>query len=229
MSWQQDPSLEPDESFGPGTDLVISLFAVLLLILVLALRVLSVSEVKSIEPEHQPKNLWTLQQRYPEEPLFEQDKAVLTAHTMKQLDLILPTIRSALDGESCNQLLVEGYASPEAPAGLPRRERERWNLELSVNRSMAVVDYLHDHNIPYECISVTGFGRSHSPTLGEWLGSDSFRSVADWDEHWGAQRDIDDVILARERIVKIFGIQHENSLCGLALGQPESGLNRFPG
>lgn len=217
MSWLEDPSLEPDESFGPGTDLVISLFAVLLLLLALAVHALDTPIAKPDGPESPTKILWTLEQRYKEEPLFEQDRAVLTIYAKEQIALELPAIRRVLESDSDNQILVEGYASPESPPNLTRQERERWNLKLSVDRSIAVVDYLYEHGIPYECMSVTGFGRSHSVLLSEWLEKDSARTVPGWDSAGATPvAEAGEKKLAKERIVRILGIRHRSSICGLA-------------
>ena len=216
MSFHEDPSQAPDESFGPGTDLVISLFAMLMLLLVLAVRALYVASAALPEPETQSANLWELREDYREEPLFERDKAVLTPRAKAQLLHEVPAILDALETSYCNQLLVEGYASPEAPSRLSRAARERWNLKLSVDRSMAVIDYLYRHGVPYECMSVTGFGRSHSLVLANWLKYDPMRSIIEWDDEWGDwASEIGETALAEERVVRIFGIYHESSLCDL--------------
>ena len=124
----------------------------------------------------------------------------------------------ALAGEECNQLLIEGYASPEVPADRRRHEQERWNLKLSGDRAMAVADYLYWQGVPYECMSVSAFGRSHSKTLAGWLRPPGGRrSLFEWDAAMPeAAGEVGEARLAPERLVRIFGTHHPDSLCELA-------------
>ena len=219
MSSYGEPSLDSDESFGPGTDLVVSLLAVLLLLLFLVVR----------EQREAPKQLLEIREGYNEEPLFEKDKAGLTPRAMEQLRQKVPDFLAALESDCCNQLLVEGHASPEAPSALDIKGREQWNLKLSIERSMAVVDYLYHLGFPYECMSVAGFGRSHSVTLTSWLGADPSRSIDRWDETGRAiVEEVGESTLAAERVVKIFGIRHESSLCDIALQRHQITIFRTP-
>jgi hypothetical protein len=205
VSLYDEPSVEPDESFGPGTDLVISLLAILLLLLALA----------AIEQRQAPRQLWELREDYREKPLFGQNDAELTERARQQLRQELPAFLDALESDWCNQLLVEGYASPEAPPDLDRKERERWNLGLSARRSMAVSDYLNDLGIPYECMFISGYGRSHSAVLASWLNADPDRTVVIWDDQ-ALEEQHGEQVLSPERIVRILGISHDSSLCSLS-------------
>jgi len=219
MTGYDDPSLHPDESFGPGTDLAVCLVAVLLL---LSSLVLLERQPEPPPPEEapvvvepaQPEQTWTIQEGYGEEPLFEKDRAVLTPTAKRQLQNQLHEMLDALVSDSCNQLLIEGHASPEAPAGRPSDQQERWNVKLSADRAMAVADYLYWQGIPYECMSFSAFGRSHSRVLGDWLrGAAGRRSIRTWDAT-GAPAEEEE--LAPERLVRIFGTRHPDSLCDLA-------------
>lgn len=212
MSFLEDSSDHIDESFGPGTDLVVSMLAALLLILVQILR----PSPKEEDVDRRPQQIIEIRDSYDEEPLFEKDNAVLTAFAKEQLVREMPAFLSALRSDCCNQLLIEGHASPEAPSSFSAMQRERWNLSLSVERSMAVIDFLYTEGIPYECMSLAGFGRSHSKVLGSWLGADKGRTMRIWDERSGVlAREIDERSLASERLVRILGIHHERSLCRL--------------
>jgi len=214
--FDDDPSLHPDESFGPGTDLAICLVAVLLLLSALVL-VSRPEEHAHPEPQ-QPKQVWIIQERYGDEPLFEKDRATLTATAKAQLKRQLQAMTDALAGEECNQLLIEGYASPEVPADRRRHEQERWNLKLSGDRAMAVADYLYWQGVPYECMSVSAFGRSHSKALAGWLRPPGGRrSLFEWDAAMPeAAGEVGEPKLAPERLVRIFGTHHPYSLCELA-------------
>jgi outer membrane protein OmpA-like peptidoglycan-associated protein len=225
MTPSSDPSLHPDESFGPGTDLAICLVAVLLLLT--SLVVFGRQQALGVEappprvepppeppPPPPPKQVWTIQEGYDDEPLFEKDRAVLTPTARRQLESRLGEMFDALGGDDCNQLLIEGHASPEAPSGRPHSEQERWNVRLSVDRAMAVADFLYWQGIPYECMSISAFGRSHSRVLATWLQRPGERrSLQTWD---AADEPADESELAPERLVRIFATLHPDSVCDLA-------------
>ncbi|HEX5719303.1 MAG TPA: OmpA family protein [Thermoanaerobaculia bacterium] len=236
---EDDPSGRSDESFGPGTDLVVSLLAALLLLIpifVRSFRLVSYLErletvpadVTVLRTELEKckndfdarKQIWEFRETYRDEPLFERNRDGLTAAAKQQLDAKVKTFQDALVAGGYNQLLIEGHASPETMLAGDTRQRERWNLALSLLRSMAVADYLYKRGIPYECMSVAAFGRSHSLSLKSWLEEDPVRTVQDWDE--GGRNLVDQIgeaTLADERLVRVFGIRHEQSLCALSRRQ----------
>ena len=214
MNLADDYSQQPDESFGPGTDLVVSLLAVLLLILI---QLLNAQNLHSFEEQKGPQQILVIEENYDEKPLFEKDKSTLTPHARLQLRRSRSAFVDALESNCCNQILIEGHASPDAPSSLSASERERWNLSLSIDRSLAVIDYLYSLGIPYECMSLAGFGRSHSQVLGSWLGRDDQRNIHMWDISSAEfVKRVDQHALASERLVRISGIKHERSVCQIS-------------
>jgi outer membrane protein OmpA-like peptidoglycan-associated protein len=222
---RREEAASGDESFGPGTDLVVSLLAALFLLIPLAVqsvRLLNyLSRARedavraSVECRPEPeKQIWEFRESYQEEPLFEKNHAGLTEAAKRQIRAQWPAFEEALRGGLYNQLLVEGHASPEISPRSPTNQRERWNLQLSLERALAVADYLHELGLSYECISVTGFGRSHSSALREWLEGSSERSLQQWDDgEEDVMKQTEGSDLAGERLVRVLGIHHESSLC----------------
>lgn len=234
---EEDPSGRSDESFGPGTDLVVSLLAALLLLIPIfvqsfrlmsylqQLAVVPVEDVSTLRIELEKckqefdarKQIWEFRETYRDEPLFERNRDGLTAAAKRQLDEKIEIFQGALVTGGYNQLLIEGHASPETMLAGNARQRERWNLALSLLRSMAVADYLYERGIPYECISIAAFGRSHSSLLRSWLEEDPARTVQGWDEEgYNLVDQVGESALSGERLVRVFGIRHERSLCDLS-------------
>ena len=224
----REESASGDESFGPGTDLVVSLLAALFLLIPLAVqstrllkylnaaREISAAKPPLECPQEPRKQIWEFRESYQDEPLFEKNRAGLTEAAKRQIRSQWGAFQEALQGGLYNQLLIEGHASPEISPKATPQQRERWNLQLSLERALAVADYLHDLGLSYECMSVTGFGRSHSSALQEWLQDSSERSLQDWNNGGGELvRRKEEPALAGERLVRVLGINHKSSLCDL--------------
>lgn len=243
-----------DESFGPGTDLVVSLFAMLLIVAVLwwyqgrlqtwlkayaharqldKFEELLHQEIDAHARTQQALNQMNMEQRNTSEklrtqlyefrdsvngaPYFEQNDRRLTGQAVAALDAEVGRFVGALRGGAYNQIQIIGYASAESAKG-NLQERQRRNFALSLARATAVADHLYNRGIPYECISVSGFGRSHSRVLASWLSSHPGEGIRDWDEHGQYSSQVEDEELARERRVEIWGIWHPDSQCDFTRG-----------
>jgi len=214
-----------DESFGPGTDLVISLFACLMILLAIGwyqdlLRVLIEElslQVESPESESEPirEQLYEFRDGQHDMPFFGKDDAVLTAEAKRELDGQTDPLMEALSAGKFNQLQLIGHASADTVRARPQ-EQQRWNLALSLERATAVADHLRGGGIPYECMSVTGFGRSESTVLSEWLEEGNGRRIEDWDKEGQYSDGVQLSRLSQERRVEIWGIFNPKSLCPLA-------------
>lgn len=194
-----------DESFGPGTDLVLSLFACLLMIIVLG-------AARDADRQQRPQQLYEFRERDRQAPSFGKDADELPGAAQEELTRLAPGLRDSLRGARFNHLQLLGFASPETREGSPL-ERERWNLDLSLRRAQAVADYLYRRGIPYECMSVTAFGRSQSKVLSGWLAAFQGRTLEAWDGAGQTGREVDERAMARERRVEIWGIEHPDSVC----------------
>jgi outer membrane protein OmpA-like peptidoglycan-associated protein len=243
---REDLATGEDESFGPGTDLVVSLFAMLLVVAVLwwyqgrvvarleafahARQLAQVKgqlrratqELEELEQAVSKANrrtqLYEFLDSVSDAPYFDQNDTHLTDQAEEVLDLEVENFVSALSGGRYNQIQVIGHASAESATGI-LAERQRRNLVLSLARAAAVADYLYERGIPYECISVSGFGRSQSRVLADWLDSHPGAGIDDWDESGQYSQDTMEEELASERRVEIWGIWHPSSQCDLSRGQ----------
>lgn len=210
--------------FGPDTDLILSLFAIALLILATKTvhdrlvtsweHLLAVAQAPPPEKEKPAEVLLELREDHGN-AMFEQNEAVLTAKAEAVLGSTAKQIRAALTSGDYDQVQIQGFASPESVVGDAVR-RERWNLALSVERSLAIIDYFYGEGIPYECMSLASFGRSHSRLLRAWLRSPKGGALARWDTHARELLEDQPSRFARERRVWVVGIQHPCSACPLS-------------
>lgn len=199
-----------DESFGPGTDLVLSLFACLLMITLLG----AVARKTETPPPSAPtrQQLYEFRERDRQAPFFARNDEVLTEEAKGELRRIAPGLQAGLEGGRFNHLQLLGFASPETREGR-ELERERWNFALSLHRAQAVADFLYQQRIPYECMSLSAFGRSQSKVLSGWLAAFDGRSLATWDAAGQDSPEVDEQAMASERRVEIWGIEHPDSVC----------------
>ncbi len=231
---------ETGGSFGPDTDLVLSLFAVVLLILAIKtihedwsaswrsyLGALSKPRARSV-PDKEVGVLVEITEDHAREG-FEQDLTSLSPAAVATLNAQVERIRRALENGECDQLQIQGFASPESIRGQGRR-REKWNLTLSIARALAVIDHLYSRGIPYECMALSGYGRSHSGLMGAWLGTGVGNGAADWDRVAGELFATNPEQFARERLVWVVGIRHPCSACPLLPRKPDrTAQERCPG
>ncbi len=205
-----------DESFGPGTDLVISLLVCLLVLMTLDSYHDHVLWILASEQEPIPERICPACPECPScpkgeimwiqgkgEAFFEKNKATLTQQARDQLAARVGWFRSTLETGQYQQLQVVGHASADTARGTPA-VRERRNFVLSFERALAVADFLYQQRIPYECLAVTAWGRSRSEVLASWLRSgDSLRA---WDDHGQYERQEPAESLEGERRVEIWGL-----------------------
>lgn len=250
--WFEDSSPD-DESFGPGTDLVVSLLAVLFVFVAVERMAAQMSRplpmpiwthtpsptltktasrartptplAPSVTPTPDRRNrqhLWDFCEESSEKPLFEKGTDVLTEAAKEILLSQIEALKARLRDGTANQLQLIGYASPETSITSDRAGRERLNLDLSVRRAVSVADFLYEHGIPYECISISAFGRSHSTVLHDWFQEHGGESIASWDEVGQRNVDQSDPRLSRERRVEVWGIWHHLSQCNPSWSTEES-------
>ncbi len=116
---------------------------------------------------------------------FKIGSSILTEAAHSQLALEAPQILGELAKNSANQVNILGYASPEKKTlkefkGFLEADG---NLDLSVDRAVAVAHYLKSLGIPYECMSISGFGRGRSQLLYEWKQKGQNRTMEKWDDN----------------------------------------------
>jgi len=111
---------------------------------------------------------------------FKKGSSILTAVAYSQLAQEVPQILKELVKDSANQVNILGYASPEKKT-LKEFPEADGNLDLSVDRAVAVAHYLKSLSIPYECMSISGFGRGRSQLLYQWKQKGQNRTMEEWD------------------------------------------------
>jgi len=111
---------------------------------------------------------------------FKIGKSILTEAAHSQLAQEAPQILRELAKKSANQVNILGYASPEKKPFKKFPEADG-NLDLSVDRAVAVAHYLKSLGISYECMSISGFGRGRSQLLYEWKQKGPNRTMEEWD------------------------------------------------
>jgi len=182
--------------FGPGTALVLSLFAVFLLVAVLVWS--------QDSGGHSPVTMSILSE---DKSYFKPGEASLGSTAKAQ---IADAVRRSRSHTQFNHFQVIGYASPEGSN----------NRELAERRAKQVRDYMvNSLHVPDECVIVANFSDSHSPSLRDWLGKgttqvnslESFRSASVRQQ----KTMIDESKLAGERMVAILGVYHQDSICRL--------------
>ena len=187
--------LQPDEDdFGPGTALVLSLFAVLLLIAALVYA-------QDQGGGHAPVTMSVMSEATssfrPGDYTLEQSAR----------DDIRKQVESARRQTRFNHIQVIGYASPEGSN----------NRELSARRAESVRDYMVQHlGVPDECVIVATFSDSHSPSLRAWLDQPG-HSLEMFRQAKAAEQKIlvGEKNLGAERRVAILGVYHKDSNCRL--------------
>lgn len=227
--------------FGPDTDLILSLFAVVLLVLAIKtihghwseawrnyLGTLSKPAAQSA-PAKEVGVLLELTEDHGRE-VFEKDLTSLSPEAVATLDAVVERIRRGLKKGEYDELQIQGFASPESVSGQARR-REKWNLTLSIARALAVMDHLYSRGIPYECMALSAYGRSHSGLMGAWFGArGAGYGAADWDRVAGELLETNPEQFAGERLVWVVGIRHPCSACPLIPRKPDrTALGRCPG
>ncbi len=209
---------------GPGTDLVISLFAITLVVIALgavvyhqsaALDILRAAHERDREPpplEPEAEEIFVLRAGASTQPRFSKESHVLTPAERSQIDGEIGTIRAAVSGGRHNLLFIVGSASPEVDPEAKPGVGARYNFKLSMRRAFAVADHLAGQGVPFECMTMEARGRSRSAFLRRWLDSAQGRSVGQWD---GADRSRSEDDYAVERSVRIFAQFAADSTCPL--------------
>jgi hypothetical protein len=181
--------------FGPGTALVLSLFAVLLLVAALAWSQDNLGQ-------HAPVAMSFLSE---DKSYFAAGDVNLGPAAREQLTDV---VRRSRNQTRFNHLQVIGYASPEGNN----------NGDLAARRAKKVRDYLvYSLRVPDECVIVANFSDSHSSSLRDWMNQglsnslERFRgtSLREQKELIGESK------LQRERMVAILGVYHRDSICRL--------------
>lgn len=106
--------------------------------------------------------------------LFTKGSSTLTDVGKSLLVSSLDTLRGTVIETGANHLEILGYSSPEPLPGKGDR-----NLDLSVDRAVAVAHHMAVMGIPYECMSVVGMGRSRSHVV-----FDSFKNLSEPMAKW---------------------------------------------
>jgi len=201
---------EDDGDFGPGTALVLSLFAVL--VLVAAMGWADVMKGRGALP----KRFIAITEGESGQSLFKKGRYDLTLQGQQRIAEVvrgaIETVRGQrrANEQAPNHLQVIGYASPEG----------KGNPQLAEIRAKSVRDYLvRNLGVPDECVVVASYSDSHSPTLRKWLDKrnslTTFRGLNSDEQRKALSASDDD--LAQERRVEILGAYHSDSTCRLDL------------
>jgi OmpA family protein len=184
MDEQESGDLGSDFEFGPGTDLILSMLAFLLV--VLGIVRLGQSSVVPAEPapggaESAPPKLVELHDE--SLAIFEQGSSRLTEPGAALLREKLAQLAESAQQTKANVLRIKGYASPiPKPLRLPGGDLDG-NLDLSSERSTEIAHALHVLGMPYNCIAVESYGRSRSPFLLRYLEQHQL-TMAEWDKRF---------------------------------------------
>jgi hypothetical protein len=179
-----------EETLGPGTDLVISLFSTFLLFGVLG------AALSGVEPEQAQPPKATAKPREDVIALdsvedgfqhFRRQSADVDAIAVPAIVKKLRPLEKAFDESEGRSLVhVIGYASPE-PFGTDDGEG---NFQLALQRAMTIAVLAHRAlRIPFECLRVHGYGRGESTSLTQWLGGDTTRTIHGWDDLYRERRE----------------------------------------
>lgn len=168
MEDQESGDLGSDFEFGPGTDLVLSMLALLLVLLAVA------SIAKPAVDD-------TVELRDEELAVFEHNSARLTPAGEQMLRQKLAVLAHAAGELDANMLRVKGYASP-----LPKPLRLSGgtldgNLDLAADRAVEAAHALYMLGLPYTCLAVESYGRSRSPLLQSYLSKHRL-TIDEWDQ-----------------------------------------------
>ena len=208
------------DELGPGSDLVLSLLAMCLLLLaVLGIgftqetgKIALLTE-KLVQVEARPKVPEIAGGRVIEirdssdVPLFARGENKLTDIGGEVLWKKGYELGLQIGQSDANLLVIEGHASPEifARQGRNINKVDDGNLDLSAARATEVAHYFHYLGIPYDCVEVRGYGSSRSKLTAE----QHARLV----NRQGVS-DLEDALSADRRI-KITGVRDDQSSCGV--------------
>jgi outer membrane protein OmpA-like peptidoglycan-associated protein len=201
---------EDDGEFGPATALVLSLFAVLLLV-----GAMSWADARKSRG-YQPRRILAITESEGGQSLFQKGRSDLTPDARRKIaEVVRETARIAASDYLAhrsrpNHIQVIGYASPEG----------KGNAALAQNRATNVRNYLVEElGVPDECVILASYSDSHSPSLGKWLAkgnpTETFRRLSPIEQ----RRELggSDADLAQERRVEILSVYHSDSTCRLDL------------
>jgi len=208
MSAQDMFQREEDGDFGPGTALVLSLFAVLLLVAAMGWQ----DTIKN--RGMLPKRIIAIGEGG--QSLFKAGRSDLSLEAQQKITQV---VRDAVDTvrrqrraneQTSNHLQVIGYASPEG----------KQNPQLAEQRAASVRDFLVKRlGVSDECVVVASYSDSHSAILRKWLDKGNslakFRRLIPREQRTALGTTDDD--LAKERRVEILSVYHSDSTCRLDL------------
>ena len=185
MSIEEEAPIE--ETLGPGTDLVISLFSTFWLLGVLGAALAKNNDDPAPVPPPPPREdviaLDPVQDGFQH---FKRQSAELEPGLVPRIVEELRSLQVAFDAGQ-GQLLVHviGHASPE-PFG---PDGGVGNFRLALDRAMTIADLAHrELRIPFECLRVQGYGRGESASLKSWVAGSNSNSLRDWDIEYGKKR-----------------------------------------
>jgi outer membrane protein OmpA-like peptidoglycan-associated protein len=165
--------LGSDFEFGPGTDLVLSMLALLVVLLAV------VNMAGPLGKDGPVDN--TVELRDEELAFFEHNSARLTPDGERMLRQKLAVLADAAVALDANMLRIKGYASP-----LPKPLRLAGgtldgNVNLSAERAIEAAHALHLLGVPYDCLAIESYGRNRSPLLQSYLSRNQI-TIAQWDQ-----------------------------------------------
>ena len=237
-----------ENPFGAGMDLIVSLFAMLLIMIAVGIHYYR--ELKELGSffERQAFSQVILEITGEESKKnnvrFDKSKVNLSKKDKKELAAKKELLLQLLLTGRANQINIIGYASPE-PFSLksakkcPPEDKGKFykttkskqtesnidlNLNLSALRAAEAAHYLNYLGVPYNCLTIMGVGRSRSSSLNQWL-QDSSQEIEDWDNHC-AYKNTKPQTLAAERKVELVAVNDYGSRCAISPKDFSPGRNQ---
>lgn len=216
-------TITDEDPYGPGSDLVLSLFVALLLMVALGAALsklvpdpkqaeldLLLSREKRRDASKDMRPFFTLGGES-----FDQGSANLKDGARASITGRVQELKTALEqgeheGQSINHVRVSGLVSPEVSPRVPASEQE--NYFLGVRRARSVMAQLLALGIPYECVVIEGLGWSTSDALRAYYQAHPRGTLREWDAEPKDQTE-----LAKERRIEIALSYDPRSICPLAL------------
>lgn len=146
---------------------------------------------------------------------FDRNSAELHPAMRQLIAGYIPTLARLVLANRTNEIEVTGFASPE-PSGVAGKDA---NLDISAERSIAVAHYLAQLGVPYQCLSVSGFGRGRSEILyGSYMKRSPQNTVESWDNLMAGDKGRElrsrlEEQMSEERRVEIAVVVDRNSSC----------------
>ncbi|TQF67554.1 OmpA family protein [Pseudoalteromonas luteoviolacea] len=127
--------------------------------------------------------------------IFEKNQARVNNEDLQRLKAELQPLYENVVSDNANVIRIHGYASPEPRFSGADKSLDS-NMDLSVDRSLAILHALYKLGVPYKCMVVEGYGRNRSRFLSNYL-SQRDMTIKQWDTMY--LQGFDDSLLPAEK------------------------------